>query len=176
MLALKHMKWNDPEKKWNEKGEKKPDQTKQNHFLLKTAIITLFNHLKPHENTVKLMELEKEEVKRPRTGENQISKPDGSPGDGSALANLRGKGLSLLEGREDSDWHQKSLYWLRSSDGWVQAHRREVDDLKWSPHHPMYSSTGVHPQKTNPLLPQQKTQNLEPWRLWSLLERSLPKA
>lgn len=49
------------------------------------------------------MELEKEEVKRPRTGENQISKPDGSPGDGSALAKLRGKGLSLLEGREDSD-------------------------------------------------------------------------
>lgn len=77
MLAVKHIKWNDPEKKWNEKGKK---QNKQNHFLLNTAIITLFNHLKPHENTVKLIELEKE-VKRPRTGENQISKPDGLPGD-----------------------------------------------------------------------------------------------
>ena len=38
------------------------------------------------ENTVKLIELEKEEVKKPRTGENQISKPDGLPGDGICLS------------------------------------------------------------------------------------------
>lgn len=86
MLALKHMKWNDPEKKMEWKGKTKQNKTKQNHFLLNTAIVTLFNHLKLHENTVKLIELVKEEVKRPRTGENQISKPDGPPGGGICLS------------------------------------------------------------------------------------------
>lgn len=135
-------------------------------FWLQTAIGTLFPPWNLM-NAVKLTKHEKEEVtgERARTTENQLSKLDTQPaGIGFALANQRGKGLSLPEDREDPDAHQKSLHWLRNSKGWLQSRWGRVDAAKWMPHPhptPLYFCIALRSEKQIHSSPSRKG---EPYR------------